>query len=248
MSDESLNENNWFKLLSNIMKIPKIRVNRNEFLLKEFGNFCSESQMQQILELGTIKAGVSLDILDRAASGVIKFHTATSTIKAAALGIPGGFAMIATVPVDIAQLYFHVLVLSQKLAYIYGYPSFDENEADDEFLYYMTLFIGVMHGVDVARTALKEVSKIAIEATIKKLPTVALTKTAYYPIIKKIAGALGVKITKRSFARSISKVIPVISAIISGGINLVTFKPMANKLKENLRDQYMLMMFQIENK
>ena len=230
MNNEVANQNNWFKILNNVMKMPGVKVNRNNFLLKELSKYCSESEMLQVLDFGTAKANISLDVLNRIASGVINYHTALSTVKAAALGIPGGFGMLATIPTDIAQLYWHVLVLSQKLAYIYGFPNFDEDEANDEFLYYMTLFIGVMHGVDAARVAIKEVSKLAIESTLKRLPRVALTKTAYYPIIKKIAGALGVKVTKKTFARGIAKAIPVISAAISGGINLATFKPMANKL------------------
>ena len=45
---------------------------------------------------------------------------------------------------------------------------------------------------------------------------------------------MGVKITKDAFGKSISKVIPVIGAVVSGGMTLATFTPMCWKLKDHL--------------
>ena len=40
----------------------------------------------------------------------------------AALGTPGGAAMAATIPADIAQYYGCMLRVAQKLLYLYGFP------------------------------------------------------------------------------------------------------------------------------
>ena len=40
--------------------------------------------------------------------------------------------MVGTVPADLAQFYWHTLVLAQKLAYLYGWPDLsDKGEVDE---------------------------------------------------------------------------------------------------------------------
>lgn len=60
----------------------------------------------------------------------------------------------------------------------------------------------------------------------------ALTKTWYYPLVKKIAGMIGVKLTKDTFAKGLSKAIPVMGGIISGGITYVSMDKMSKRLYE----------------
>ena len=68
----------------------------------------------------------------------------------------------------------------------------------------------------------------------KKLASKALTKGMIYPIVKKVSKAIGVKMTKEIFAKGVSKVIPIVGGVVSGGITYVTYKPMAYKLKRYL--------------
>lgn len=42
--------------------------------------------------------------------------------------------------------------------------------------------------------------------------------------------------TKNSFAKSISKIIPVVGGVVSGGLTLVTLKPMGDKLQITLHE------------
>ena len=44
----------------------------------------------------------------------------------------------------------------------------------------------------------------------------------------------GIKLTKDTFARGVSKVIPLIGVPISTGLTYWTFKPMVNRLKKSL--------------
>ena len=70
----------------------------------------------------------------------------------------------------------------------------------------------------------------------KRVPRMLLTKTAWYPIIKKIARWVGIEITKPLIARWIAKIVPLISAVVSGGVTAVAMRGMAKKLKKHLRE------------
>ena len=72
------------------------------------------------------------------------------------------------------------------------------------------------------------------KTALKKIPQIALTKTFWYPILKKIANFIGINLTKKTFAQGVSKAVPVIGGFISGGINFASMMPMANRLNETL--------------
>lgn len=92
-----------------------------------------------------------------------------------------------------------------------------------------------MFGVSGAATTITKLSTSAASKASKTLASKALTKGTLYPIVKKIAQVLGVKMTKDIYAKGVSKVIPVIGGVASGGLTYITYKPMAIKLKKHLR-------------
>lgn len=57
--------------------------------------------------------------------------------------------------------------------------------------------------------------------------------------VKKIAQAIGIKMTKQIFAEGVSKVVPVIGSAVTGGLSYITFKPCAKKLKNSFKDLYL---------
>ena len=91
-----------------------------------------------------------------------------------------------------------------------------------------------MFGVSGAVSGVRVLSSQIAKTTLKKLPQQALTKTFWYPIVKQIGNAVGVKITKTSVAAGVSKAIPVIGGVVSGGLNFVSMLPMANRLQAAL--------------
>jgi hypothetical protein len=224
----------WFGVLNTVLKIPGAKINRTQFLTNNLSKYCTADQLQLVIERGTGKAGIDIEILDKIANSSIKLHTIAATGTSAAAGIPGGFAMLGTVPGDLIQYYYHVIIVSQKLAYVYGYPEL-EGDADDDFLAMLTLFMGVMSGAKAANLALAKLSNELAKEVVKRLPRKALTKYGIFQISKQVAKWFGVKMTKESFSRGISKLIPGISAVISGAVTLGTFLPMSNRLKKNLR-------------
>lgn len=111
----------------------------------------------------------------------------------------------------------------------------ENNEVDMERVRgELTLFLGVMFGVGGTASALKVLSSKVAQQMLKKLPQKALTKTMYYPIIKKVATTIGVKITKKTFAQGVSKAIPLLGGVISGGMTYASMKPMGTRLRETL--------------
>jgi len=62
------------------------------------------------------------------------------------------------------------------------------------------------------------------------LPQKALTKTLWYPIVKQVGKAIGIKVTKKGVAKGFAVAIPVLGGVISGGLNFASLLPMARRL------------------
>ncbi|MCL2610480.1 MAG: hypothetical protein FWE02_02255 [Defluviitaleaceae bacterium] len=179
---------------------------------------------------------MSLKNLDRIAKSCINRETTTVSSISATAGIAGGIAMAATIPADTAQFFAHIIRILQKLTYLYGWQetTISENGLDDETANQLTLFIGVMFGVNAANVAVSKIAILAAQNVPKKLMQQALTKGTIYPIVKNISKAIGIKMTTTIFAKSAGKIIPVVGAVASGGITYVLFKQMSNRLKKYL--------------
>ena len=173
------------------------------------------------------------------ADSVIQYERLCVSGISTALSIPGGIAMAATLPTDIAQYYGYMLRATQKLLYLYGFPEIDIEEAqllDSATMNTLIICMGVMYGVAGANAALKSMAKALGLGVEKKLIHTALTKGTIYPIVKSVAKWFNVRLTKEVFAGFFKKSIPVVGGIIGGGITYVSFKPCCEKLKKTLQD------------
>lgn len=236
MDNES---NKWNQVMIAAMAVPGIKVNRSSFLQEELSNrHIDPNTISLCIQENPVKH-LDIAMLDAIAKACIKNHTIKVTSISAAVGIPGDFFMLGTLPADTAQYYYHVLKVAQKLAYIYGYPSLlDENgNLTDNAINVLTVFVGVMFGVSLANQTLSKMTKALAEQVVKRIPRMTLTKTVWYPIIKQIAKWLGIKVTKDSFAKGAAKVVPFLGAGVSGGLTYITFKPQAKRLMKNLREE-----------
>lgn len=231
----------WNKVLTSVMQMPGVKVTRESFLTEKLSIYCTGSQLSLVLEKGTM-GNVNMSVLDEIANECIKQHTILATSASTLMGIPGGLAMLGTIPGDVAQYYYHVCVLAQKLAYIYGYPDLcDENgRFTDSAANLLTVFVGLMGGVAAAQKVIQEVAEQAQKELLKRLPRFALTKGFIYPLVKQVAKWIGVSLTKQSFAKGVSKIVPVLGGIVSGGLTYVTFRLQAKKLMGNLKGTMML--------
>ena len=222
------------------LKVPGIKINREEFLRKEFYKHCEADVIDKAVETNPATAGIDSELIDKIADEVIKFERNAVSGISAALGIPGGFAMAATIPADIAQYYGYMLRAAQKLLYLYGFPELDtrDNEVmlDSETLNSLTICLGIMYGVASANNAIKAMAKALASGVEKQLLRKALTKGTIYPIVKQVAKWFSVKMTKEVFAGFFKKTIPVLGGFVGGGITYMTFKPCCYRLKDALKD------------
>lgn len=217
------------------IKAPGTRINREKFLKKELlGHFPDETINKAILS-NPASAKIPKKFIDDVANKIISYETNKVSAISFAAGIPGGAAMIATVPADIAQYFGFMLRVMQKLAYLYGFDEFelDEKDINDDTMNQLLIFLGVMFGVQGANAGVKFIADCAAQRVIKTLPKKALMKTAFYPLIKKIATKIGIHMNKTIFARGVSKIVPVVGGVITGSITYATFKPSAIRLKKS---------------
>ena len=225
------------------LKVPGIRVDRTAFLKKELFKKYPQEIIDIAIKETPARAGISAIDIDKIANEVVKFERNCVSGISAALSIPGGVTMVATIPADIAQFYGYMLRAAQKLMYLYGFPAINIEEKgdkiDSETINTLILCLGVMYGVAGANNALKAMAKALAQGIEKKLINAALTKGTIYPIVKSVSSWFGVRMTKHVFAGFFKKAIPVVGGVLGGGITYLSFKPCCDRLKETLEDTWL---------
>ena len=92
------------EFLKKVVRIRGVRITRDEFLRQELRKLhMSDEAIASALDSNPVLAGVSLTDLDKLADGIISFETNKSAAMSFAAGIPGGFAMLGTIPADLTQ-------------------------------------------------------------------------------------------------------------------------------------------------
>jgi hypothetical protein len=122
------------KAIKAAFKIPGIRITRDDFLRKNLNKHCAPAIVEKAIETTPAIAGIDKTTISMIADNSIKHHLLLVTSLSFALSLPGKIGYLAgTLPADFAQILYHVIVLIQKLCYLYGWPDFfDSDELDDE--------------------------------------------------------------------------------------------------------------------
>lgn len=230
------NELTFENILTTAMKAPGVKIDRAKFLRKELIKYCNENMVAEAIETNPAKAGVAKDVVNKISKQVINYETTKVTGISIVASLPGGAAAAGAAAADITSYFAFILRTVQELAYLYGFEQFDLNddEVDAETMNVVLLFVGVMFGVQGASTALRKFSDVLAKQVAKKLAQKALTKGTIYPIVKKVATTVGVRMTKQIFADGVASAIPVVGGVLSGGLTLAMFRPCCMKLRKNL--------------
>ena len=222
------------------IKLPGIHINRAKFLRREFFKNHPQDVIDKAILSTPALAGIPTEEIDKIADEVIKYERIQVSGISAALGMPGGWAMAATIPADVLQYYGYTLRAVQKLLYLYGFPEISADEEglqlDSETSNAIIVCLGIMNGVAGANNAIKAIAKALSAGVEKQLMKMALTKGAIYPIVKSVMKWFGVTLTKSLFAGAVKKAIPVVGGVVGGGITFATFKPCCYRLKKALQD------------
>jgi len=232
----------FYKLLGLVLSMPSAKIDREAFLIEILSHLNAE-EMQKALNESPI-AVCSQEEIGKLAEKVIKSHllkvTATSTVA----GIPGGFAMAAAIPADLANYYYHIVTMAQKLAYLYGYPDLcDENgELTAEGKNLLIVFIGAMNNVKQATEVMKRVAEVVVQKYGSAIGEQVLKLGILRPIVAQVsehvAMKMGGQLSGKTAGNIIGKAIPFISGAISGGLTYRAFRKNAHLLKDKM--QYLL--------
>ncbi|MGL5810675.1 MAG: hypothetical protein ACRCYQ_12085 [Nocardioides sp.] len=171
------------------------------------------------------------------ANSLIKNSAAKTSAVSFASGLPGNpVVMIAAGGSDVAQYFGFAINLAQQIAYLFGEDDLLDGggELSEAAQIRVIAYLGAMFGAAGAAALVSNTSKIAGANLGKKVAAQALTKTAWYPLVKKVGAVIGMKITKKTVEKTITKAVPVVGGVVSGGLTYVTFRPMGHRLADTL--------------
>ncbi|MBF1070828.1 MAG: hypothetical protein HXL30_05775, partial [Prevotellaceae bacterium] len=180
-------EDLWERVLISAMKLPGIAVNRREFLSRELAPYLDRKVINEILDGHTkMKNVLPRKDVQKLAEGCISYHLTKASLISAVAGIPGGFAMLATIPADMAQFYGHVLAMAQKLLYLYGWPDLQNGGKgmDDGTRQILTLFVGVAFGSSKAAIMAKKIAERLAEEAAQRVPQTVLGQLAARGVVE----------------------------------------------------------------
>ncbi len=153
-SNEVVNPGTKFtQVLDAAAKLPGVRINRAAYLRTALERSCATEHIEAAVGATPAIAGIPPSVITRAANTSIKYETSKVTGLSTVAGVPGGLAPLGTVPTDLAQSMGHILRIAQKLAYLYSWPDLftDGEELDEATESILTLFVGVMFGLQLAQ-------------------------------------------------------------------------------------------------
>ena len=216
-----------------LAKLPVVRVDREAFLRKHFGD---SPHLDTILESGP-QAVFSIESLRQKADSLIEDALRKATVASFVAGLPGNpLAATALGGADVAQYFGFAMNLAQQLAYLFGEDDlFDGGGELSEAAQARVIgYLGVMFGSAKAGALIVVTSRKAGPIVGKKVAARALTKTVWYPLLKKVGHQVGKEITKQSVKKTVAKAVPFVGGVVSGGLTYVTFGPMGRRLADTL--------------
>lgn len=217
-----------------VAKLPIVRVERDAFIRKQFGD---SPHIDTILAKGPPFVYSTESLRGKAAS-VTKVGATKASAASFAAGLPSNPAlMVAAGGADVAMFFGFAINLAQQISYLFGEDElFDggAGELSEEAQIRIVAYLGAMFGAAGAAALVSQTSHVVGQNVGKKVAAQALTKTYWYPLVKKVGAAVGQKVTKATVEKTITKAVPVVGGAISGGITYVTFRPMGNRLADVL--------------
>ena len=233
-------EQRALEFLAKVVRVPGVRINREEFLRQELRKLhMSDDAIERAIDSNPLLAGVALTQIDRLVDEAISYETNKSAAISFVAGIPGGFAMLGTIPADLMQYYVHALRIMQKLAYLYGWSELipDDRDADNDTIGVLAVFFGVMLGVGGAAQSLTAFARVAAKTAYQNHATKrALMSITWYPVVKHSLRLIGINISKNSVAKGVSKLVPIIGGFVSSGLTFMALQSQSALLKEHLRE------------
>lgn len=215
-----------------VARLPMVRVDREEFLRKEFAG---SPHLDAIIHSGPPSV-FTPEALEKRAKGIVRNATLKSSVVAFVAGLPANPAlMVPAGAADVASFFGFAINMAQQLAYLFGEDDLFNGAGEDiseEAKIRIIAYLGAMFGAGGAAALVNQVSKQAGATIGKKVAGKALMNGVWYPTLKKTAALIGQKITKKTIENTITKSVPVLGGVVSGGLTFATFRPMGYRLAD----------------
>ncbi len=229
----------WQQVLERALSLPGVKVQRAEYLPKALARAGLNQAQQAAFCAGLYTArtdAAMLHKIDVQAQRTIRAHALKASALSAAAAAPGGLISAATIPADLLQYLRQLLLLGQKLAYLYGCPELTGNKGQlsSRGRLVLTVLCGVMFGQKDAISALNLLATLLKDGSLTEAQRTEL-KEAAIALSKDIAVNLGSMIGKELTRRGLSRLLPAISAVSAGTLTFYTFYPKARALQQELK-------------
>ena len=179
---------------------------------------------------------VNLQVLDKTSSGLLPKYVAIAATEgggAGALGLPG-------MVVDIPSL---ILINFRAIGEYATYYGFDI-ELQEEKIYILNILSLASAPTDQAKhVAMAQLAKIATQVA-KKQTWKELEQFFFVNMIKKIAEALGIRLTKAKLAQAV----PVVGAVVGAGFNAYYTEKVCNAAYFLYRERFLARKYNLEIK
>ena len=217
-----------------------VYIRREEYLREQFAGSHRDAVVEDAIARTPALAGISVEEIDWLADRAIRAEHLKVTGVSAALGMPGGAAIAATIPADLVQYFGFLLRIVQKLLYLYGFPDVDADpeegvQPDEQTMDTLILCLGVMYEVDGSGIALKALANGMAKGMGKRMMGMVLRKGSVKPVVKQISKWFGIKLGRSMVTGAVSRMVPVLGAVVAGSVTYFSFRSGCGRLKRELR-------------
>lgn len=220
---------NWEQVLTKVLDNDVARVDRNQFLSATLKPFCTSDDLSKIAFVRP-ESFIEPQLLDHLSKEEVSKHLTRASLISGGAGLMGATTMWLSVPADTVQFVANLVIMSQKLAYLYGWDDFFfHNKPTEETYARLALILGYGAGV-------REVKDVLLGIARDSMPNLNETMTheqfnRNHPLVRKAVSALTGQLTRTLVSGAAAKVIPLVGAATSGVWSYLSFRPMAERIR-----------------
>lgn len=224
----------WFQIAENVLEMNATYIGRVEFLRKLLANVSSE-KLEIAVEKCPSMMGLSEEEMLRYAHKIIISHATELAVTGYPPGIPERWLYPDPLPESLVSFYRIVIMLIQKLLYLYGWGAecimfAGESRVVEEYsMLKITLVIGMLFGINGARELFKSLVSRDSE-TGQWFFKGHSEAELLWDQVELIGDAISRKFSYDSFSEKVINAVPLLGMSISDGITLVAVRIMFSEL------------------
>lgn len=232
----SLSSKAWDRFLDLALGANMAQINRVEWLTDALYPFLSITELEQ-LATEPPHSFLSVKVLNHIANQEIRRHTELLAMGSAGSSLTGCIATWVGIPTELAQYSVNLVLLIQKLAYLYGWNDFYSYGAvTAETKARITFMMGSMLGIREADALLRNACRsYQGQVSITPMPY-AGDRSPIDKVIAEISKRLLVLSAKGGVIAWIGRKAPLIGVTLGASTSYLLVKPSLVRLKVLLRD------------